>query len=62
MASRQKTKSKGRRGWWRNEFYDFPENPTNELFNILRAACSELDADGEEDHEFDDTIHDLLLN
>ena len=38
MASRQKNKSKGRRGWWRNEFYDCPENPTNELFNIFGTS------------------------
>jgi hypothetical protein len=40
MASRhsQKTNFKGRRGWWRSEFYDCPVNPTNELFNIFGTS------------------------
>jgi hypothetical protein len=37
MASRQKP-TKGRRGWWRSEFYDCPVNPTNELFNIFGTS------------------------
>ena len=38
MASRQKSKNKGRRGWWRSEFYDCPEDPTNEHFNIFGTS------------------------
>lgn len=37
MTGRHKIKS-GRRGWWRSLFYDCPEDPTDEHFNIFGTS------------------------